>query len=368
MCHIEPDAIKEYIRFNIFYTFIGMIWYQYTLFKKVAGLSLMESRVLLWIMVALALFLGIYVGIRSGCLSGASMFANVVTPFGLYCAISYFSINTKLIIGILVGATSLSALYVFLVFIRKIKCRHRKKKIIKRRIQKAFAGCRIIFSGSFTVIILYIGSNLLFGSSVVQASVEAKNYTSGSEHSMEVSLETLLCLQPERWDDLTVQDRVDVLQTIANIEAWYLGIPNELNIGVRNLPEGTSGYYRDSTHEIVISTDHLLYGDVEELLDTVCHEAYHCYEHRLVEVYGGAEERLKSLRIFKNTDSYMQEFNNYINGKEDYSAYYSQICEQDAREYAENAVAEYYEYIDAVISNEISVDDLCKESPYAEGK
>ena len=38
---------------------------------------------------------------------------------------------------------------------------------------------------------------------------------------------------------------------------------------------------------------------------------------------------------------------------EDFSVYYNQVCEQDAREYAEKAVAEYYDYIASVVAKEI---------------
>lgn len=259
-----------------------------------------------------------------------------------------FSVNASLIVGVLFGTILLSFLYACLIFGRKIKSRRRRKQIMKNRIHKAKEGIRNLFAVGFTFVLLICISSPFLLNSPMQSLLVAKNDIQETDQAMEVSLETLLCLQPERWSDLTAQERKDVLQTIADIEAWCLGLPNELTVCIEDLPKGTMGRYRDASHEIVVDTEHFLYSDVEEILEIICHEVYHCYEYRLIEVYGGAEERLKSLRIFKSVDSYIREFNNYSDGEEDYSAYYNQVCEQDAREYAESAVAEYYEYLAAV--------------------
>ena len=97
-------------------------------------------------------------------------------------------------------------------------------------------------------------------------------------------------LQEDEWEKLSAQERLDVLQAVANIEQRYLGLPNELNVGVANLDADILGYYTDKTHEIIVSADSLLYDSPWEVLDTICHEAYHSYQYRLVEALNGADE------------------------------------------------------------------------------
>lgn len=120
---------------------------------------------------------------------------------------------------------------------------------------------------------------------------------------------------------------------------------NELNVGAGNLNEGICGCYSDNTHEIILDLDHLLNASPWELLNSVCHEAFHSYEHRLVDTYNDAKNDSKHLRLFREATFYADEFNNYINGKDDFYSYYYQNCETDAREYAEKAVYNYCQQI-----------------------
>ena len=139
---------------------------------------------------------------------------------------------------------------------------------------------------------------------------------------------------------------LNVLQTVANVEQRYLGLSNELNVGAANLREGLISYYYDQTHEIVIDIDSLMNDSSWQLLDSLTHEAFHSYEHRIVDAFNAADESIRKLRLFRNVDSYASEFDDYTSGQEDFYHYYNQSCESDAREYAESAVSEYKKRID----------------------
>lgn len=152
-------------------------------------------------------------------------------------------------------------------------------------------------------------------------------------------------MQEDKWETLTTKQRIDALQTVANIEAHYLGLLNELNVGASNLREFALGCYSDKTHTISIDIEHLENDPVYEVLDTCCHEAYHSYQHRLVDVYNTTDTSSKCLRLYKKAVTYSQKFGNHENGYEDFCSYYYQKCESDARDYAEEAVLDYYERI-----------------------
>ena len=76
-------------------------------------------------------------------------------------------------------------------------------------------------------------------------------------------------LQEDEWEKLSAQERLDVLQAVANIEQRYLGLPNELNVGVANLDTDILGYYTDTTHEIIVSAERLLNDSPWQVLDTL---------------------------------------------------------------------------------------------------
>ena len=91
-----------------------------------------------------------------------------------------------------------------------------------------------------------------------------------------------------------------MLQTVANIEANRLGLPNELNVGGSNLSDGTLGSYDDRMHAIHINLELLETGSPDEALRSCCHEVYHSYQYRLVEAREAAGEELAGLRLFRS--------------------------------------------------------------------
>ena len=117
-----------------------------------------------------------------------------------------------------------------------------------------------------------------------------------------------------------------------------------------NLPENTLGSYDDSSRAVSISIEHLENDPVEEVLDTLLHEIYHCYEHRLAEVYTSADPELQRLRLFRDAADYAGEVAQPVDPEEDYSAYAAQAMETDSRIYAATGVQEYYDRIAAYMA------------------
>ena len=91
-----------------------------------------------------------------------------------------------------------------------------------------------------------------------------------------------------------------------------------------------------------------------EVLNTCLHEAFHSYQYRLIDAYNSTDEDVKSLRMYKRAVSYIEEFSNYIDGNKDFNGYYEQLCETDARNYAEDAVEDYYNKIYKYLGVEVS--------------
>ena len=88
---------------------------------------------------------------------------------------------------------------------------------------------------SLALIMGVSGASVLFGSSLLKSDVRPATKTNLSEQTIANNMDTILLLQEDEWEKLSAQERLDVLQAVANIEQRYLGLPNELNVGVANL-------------------------------------------------------------------------------------------------------------------------------------
>jgi len=58
-----------------------------------------------------------------------------------------------------------------------------------------------------------------------------------------------------------------------------------------------------------------------EVLRTLYHEAYHAYEHRLVDQYNALRPEEQKLRLYARAAQYAAEFQNYQDGSEDFARY-----------------------------------------------
>ena len=152
-------------------------------------------------------------------------------------------------------------------------------------------------------------------------------------------------LWPNQWEKLSLSEKASVLQVVANIERTYLGLPHELRVKTDILDDDTLGSYNRISHQITVDAAYLEDESPEEILGTIAHECYHAYQHMLVDLYIDSDERYKELQIFYDVRKYAEEFSSYEDGgidNENFHKYYIQSVEIDARNYAVDAVDDYY--------------------------
>ncbi len=344
---------SEFIIDHLWWAFIAWIWYKNTLFRCFGSLSLKESRLLLLTLILSCSVPGIVLGMKNK-RNSINVFMNLASGFGLYAVFTYLPIKRRFILVIVYLAVFLAETYTLLVLCRKIKNRTNIKKILVQRIIRACYGARNIISTGLALLIFTFGINTLLGTSFMKPSVAPAKQSNVEEQTIQNNMDTLVLLFEDTWRTLPVEDKLGVLQTVANIEQRYLGLPNELNVGAANLVEGLVGYYTDSSHEIIVSLDSLLNDSSFELVDTVAHEAYHSLQHRMVDAYDEASDEMKDLMLYYDASVYKEEFADYTDGTQDFCSYYAQECETDARLYARSAVYEYfkkiYEYLNIDVS------------------
>ena len=171
------------------------------------------------------------------------------------------------------------------------------------------------------------------------------------EANKSVTSEVLtLMLQDYIWETLTLEEWLEVLQVVANIEQAALGLPHELNLITANCDELVAGTYYDDKHEITISVDYLLEAESQEVVRTVCHEARHAAQHRMVDAYDEVRPELKSLEMFQDARIFKKEFSDHADSSEDILSYYRQKVEIDANAYSDKEMKEYFEQINEYVS------------------
>lgn len=340
----------EYVAESIFWGLISMIWYKNILFRCLPNLTYETSRLVLWgmLLASVVVCSGWFFSKKK---TGWSVFISLLFPYGIYTIGAYWRTLQNRIVIVLLISTVLSLLYGILVMTRRVN-RRSIKRVIAKRIHRCISAIGAIFSAAMAVIMVPLLLQGAFGVTLFKSSIEANIGAKAEEQTISNNIDTVLKLQEEEWCSLSTKDKLDVLQCVANIEAHYLGISNELNVGAANLPEYTLACYSDSSHTIYINLEHLENDPVDEVLNSCCHETYHSYQHRLVDAYNEASEEVQKLRIYRNTVHYVDEFGAYVDGYEDFCSYYSQQCEKDARTYAEDAVEDYYSRINEYLEED----------------
>lgn len=178
-----------------------------------------------------------------------------------------------------------------------------------------------------------------------------KNTVYSEEYTIAENMEVLQRIDPEIWAICTNEEKLEFVQTVANAEANYLGIPKPLPVKVYDLPDNRLGQFAHEKYEIQIDEDYLYFCDVNQdgykettvldIVKTICHEAYHAYQRELVMAYLSVDDNHQNLLLFLPASEYLENLKNYNYPRDDFHAYYNQRVERDARTYADDAIMDY---------------------------
>lgn len=341
----------EYVFEHIFWGVITMIWFEYILFRSIEGLTSVQSRLLLLAALIVSAAGGIALTWKKR-RNNLSLFVNIVMPYGLYTIIAYRRTAPVLVWGLAGLALLLSITYAVFVLKPKIGAASRKARVVRVRLVKSFFGTRTVAACCLTVMVIVLGVSSFFGILCFSPSTSPASGSVNEEVTIARNIAVVSQLNEEKWSALSTYEKLNTLQTIANIEAYYLGLPHELNVVTEPLSESTLACYNDGTHEVTVNISHLETDSAHVILDSLCHEARHAYQHRLCDVYDSVSEEQRGLLVFYNVQMYKQEFSDYTSGEEDPLGYYYQHCEADARLYARESVLDYYSKIEAYLEGE----------------
>ena len=344
---------------HLLYLFIGYIWYNNLLFQCLNGMTYRQSRTIFWLIII------------SGCTicyaltyeknrTRLNAFINVLFSFGIYALLSLSTVLRKPIAIGLCIISIITILFGYLIFNRRIKCGANVGRVLKRRFCNWFLASRVVTTVVVTVVIGVGMASVIMNGNMLLAKTEAVIINDAtSEWRVARKLNELQDLQEEKWLNLDVQGKLNVLQVVANIEARFLGLGHELNVGARPLPESadgkTLGQYTYTTHTISIDTSYLETTSAKDAVNTIAHEARHAYQRRAVEALKSVPEEYYNLYMFYDVCGFQKGFETY--GNDSLEGYITNNLEIDARRYARESVEMFYEELERCLKAEKEKDD-----------
>lgn len=182
--------------------------------------------------------------------------------------------------------------------------------------------------------------------STIESTFNKPNESQTHDWSVENNIDTLYNIQPEIWETLTDEQKINTIDNLMNMELYNLGVTSPVKLIVKNISGTALGKHHQNLNLIEIDKYHLLNDSVYDVVTTVCHECRHAYQYDCVIAYDDANRNFKNLEMYDNAEQFKENFANYIefkwNEEDSYDQYASQIVESDASQYAAVQTDNYY--------------------------
>ena len=349
MRNINKLSHKTYIFLSIFSAFIAMILYRSTIFRCISFNTFVESKVKLWIIWGACLVVTYLLTFRRR-KNYFSLFTNTVLPFGIYSAMAYDD-QHYMIIGVVgFSILILCGLFCFaLILANDIPDNFDETlKKFKCGIVHCLNGTKSIVSVCLSVLLIYISGLYAFDSpSIIPAVKPTAAVEENKAEAVEKNIPIISKIDESIWKNLTLEERLDTMQILANVEKVHLGISHEINVRTDSLGWGTYGTYDFNKHEITINTQVLMDDDSTEAVTTLCHELRHAFQHDVTDAYLSLDEEYQQLAVFDDVRKYYENLDDYQNASRDgFDEYENQTVEADSREYGEKRTAFYFQRVD----------------------
>ena len=334
---------------------LGVLLYNLFLFRSMPGKTRTVSELILILCVV---GIGGFFGILSDSDRERTLYnvlINTLFSLEMYWLFSrgFYCVPSSMIKAFLLVQALIIVCYGYKVLSPRIRDPKVRERIKSERWNK-------IFDFGYQIAIIFYLVMLVYAAIEEPAFVKKKAATSSVpdvqeavEAHMDDNMDTLVLLSDDLWSELPQSEQIRVLQTVADIETTYMGLPFALKVVLDDgseVPAKAMACYRDSEHTIYLAENHLLAYDSKECVNSVCHEAYHAYQHVMLSAYDSLDPEYQNLLIFDSLRYYKAEFapGQYVGSDEndDYDEYMKQLCEVNAREWADSATEDYFEKID----------------------
>jgi hypothetical protein len=216
----------------------------------------------------------------------------------------------------------------------------RKKK--KIRFFMAMTAAVLLLPG-FTAYVLYEMQSPYTYVSEQELSPVASSSEDGSIY--EQNLTALQAFQEDNWDTLSTQERVNLLQWLADFEAEKLGF-DPVSLTAERINLYTLGDYDNDTNTIRIDVKQVAQSSAADCMEVICHEVWHAYEYYIVDQLDWSSPVVQTA-YFDEIRTWKYNIENYQSGWYSYEAYIEQGLEDSAFSYAEEETGEIMSYVGA---------------------
>ena len=171
---------------------------------------------------------------------------------------------------------------------------------------------------------------------VYQAATDASSLSQHSDDQTkpELSEELLGRMNEDDWKAADIDQKLELLQKIADYEADTLGSPH-MHVRVTKLDESTNGQYVHGTENLYIDLGLVNFKSLKEASKTTLHELYHSYQYYVVHQIDWDSELAKTA-LCQDAAAWKDNYTHYINGHVDAKGYLEQPLEKSARDFADN--------------------------------
>lgn len=249
---------------------------------------------------------------------------------------------------------------VFTFFSVLIIKRTQKKK---RRKTKAFRFIqRLITLLSFAGIVLFFPANNAIENverlnaaadeNVMLSTVEVTNNADVKDNSLiKAYLNELMPLVDGTYNNLSTQEKLDILQIVCNIESTYNGNSKGNAIALKRLFSNdevcTKGCFSNSDEKIYLNSD--VFDDMSEFeaLRVTLHECFHAKQYEQIKILKALPEEFQDNALLYEAKLYAKEFNDYKSDESGdcFEEYEEQYVERTADSYAYYTAQEYINLI-----------------------
>ena len=329
----------EYLLWNIICGVLYYFSFMNHSFVSLNGKSELSSRIILTVIVTVWFAAGLTLTFFAS-RTLPSVAGNIFPPYILYFLLTCQGGFHAFLLWTITGCTMLTvvlSLQKLLHHTRKgtgysfIQLVHYYSIKSRNTIAMVFAACLVVTTIWTSAVSAFVPKNL-FSRAPVCCTIE------NSADKLEV-------FQEYNWSAATEIEKIQGLQTMADIETTNLGLPDSLTVDVQSLKKTALACYHHKTHTIHFNSAY--FNDTTNLtaLNAVLHECYHAQQYSMIDTYDTLTEEQKKLSAFKYLEQYKTELANYEDGEEDYSLYRNQQIESDAFAYAKQAMIPYKNHL-----------------------
>lgn len=153
--------VKKYISDHLFWLITAMIWYRGSLFTAISGMTVKQSKIILWISALALVAFGCIITVKKR-RNNLSLFTNILLPYELYAVITYRTYLPRLVWCSVLLAGGLSLAFIVLGMLPMTGCKPKNAQGWKRQVIYSLLGAGTIAAVCILILIVPIGiSNVI---------------------------------------------------------------------------------------------------------------------------------------------------------------------------------------------------------------